>query len=124
MKVDYQYGQSWTEHLGNPPIPEGYVMPVLKNLQGHPEGPRLWDKHISKLVKEELGFNATTHEPCLYYKHDRNKGLILILRQVDGLLLAAHDLSTCEALRATIQNHMANPLNDLGIIKRFNGIDV
>ena len=31
---------------------------------------------------------------------------------------------TCQAIRQEIQSYMANPLNDLGIIKRFNGVDI
>ena len=67
MKVDAQF-RDWWESQGRPPIPEGYVIPVMKNLQGHPLGPRLWGKHINKILVEDLGYEHTTHEPCLYYK--------------------------------------------------------
>ena len=123
MQVDDQFHDWWTQHLKKPPIPKGYVIPILRNLQGHPEGPRLWDKHISKLVRDQLGFQPTTHEPCLYYRHDEQDGLILILRQVDDFLIAAKNIETCQRIRHDIQQLMKNPLNDLGIIKRFNGID-
>ena len=49
MYPDNQY-REWRQSLGNEPIPDGYVVPILKALQGHPESPRLWDKHISKMV--------------------------------------------------------------------------
>jgi hypothetical protein len=124
MQVDSQFREWWTECLGNPPIPEGYVIPILKNLQGHPEGPRLWDIHIRGIVCDKLGFAHTTHEQCLYFKRTEAAGLILILRQVDDFIIAAKDLSICKAIRAEIQGYMANPLNDLGIIKRFNGVDI
>jgi hypothetical protein len=68
MQPDAQFRQWWEEHLGKDPIPDGYVIPVQKALQGHPELPRLWDKYISKMITEELGFKSTVHEPCLYYK--------------------------------------------------------
>jgi hypothetical protein len=79
MKPDAQLRQWWEEHLGKDPIPEGYVIPVQKALQGHPESPRLWDKYISKTITEELGFKATVHKPCLYYKRDEHDNLTLIL---------------------------------------------
>ena len=82
MEVDDQFQEWWTQCLGNERIPDGYVIPILHALQGHPEAPRLWDKYVTKIITEEMGFKATTHEPCLYFKHG-NDGIELILRQVD-----------------------------------------
>ena len=124
MQADKQFREWWTQCLRNPPIPEGYVIPILKNLQGHPEGPRLWDNHIRGIMCKNLGFKTTTHEQCFYYKRTITDGLILILRQVDDFIIAAKSMTTCQAIRKEIQGFMANPLNDLGIIKRFNGIDI
>jgi hypothetical protein len=124
MQVDAQFHDWWTQCLGKPPIPEGYVIPILKNLQGHPEGPRLWDTHIRGIICNSLGFATTTHEQCFYYKRTKTDGLILILRQVDDFIIGAKEMATCKAIRLEIQGHMANPLNDLGIIKRFNGVDI
>jgi hypothetical protein len=42
--------------LGIHPIHEGYIIPILKNLQGHPEEPHIWDIHI-----HGLGFSHTMH---------------------------------------------------------------
>ena len=87
MYPDNQY-REWWKSLGNEPIPEGYVIPILKVLQGHPESPRLWEKHISKTFIYELGFKATVHELCLYYKRNVNDNITLILRQVDNVLVS------------------------------------
>jgi hypothetical protein len=124
MQADTQFREWWTQCLGNPPIPEGWVIPILKNLQGHPEGPRLWDTHIRGIMCKRLGFKATTHEQCFYFKRTVTDGLILILRQVDDFIIGAKHMTTCQSIRKEIQGHMANPLNDLGIIKRFNGVDI
>lgn len=124
MEIDEAFRDWWVNHLQRPPIPLGWVVPILKNLQGHPEAPRLWSKHITNLIIDKLHFTPTTHEPCLYFKHEPNGNIILLLRQVDDFLIAASTMDTCQAIRQEIQKHMANPLNDLGIIKRFNGIDI
>jgi hypothetical protein len=50
MQVDAQFCKWWTQCLGNPPIPKGYVIPILKNLQRHLEGPWLWDNHIRGII--------------------------------------------------------------------------
>jgi hypothetical protein len=126
MQVNAQFCEWWIQCLGQPPIPEGYVIPILKNLQGHPKGPRLWDNHICGIICHNLGFAMTTYEQCFlfYYKRTKTDGLILILRQVDDFIIAAKAMTTCTAIQKEIQGFMANPLNDLGIIKRFNGVDI
>ena len=124
MLVDDQFQEWWTKHLGREPIPNGYVIPIYKNLQGHPEAPRLWSKHIDHILQHDLGFHPTTHEPCLYYKHHSNGELVLLLRQVDDFLISAPTLTICHSIREAIQAKMTNKLNDLGIVKRFNGMDI
>ena len=124
MYVDEQFHDWWTQHLGHPPVPHGHVIPIRKNLQGHPEGPRLWNKYIDKLLTEKMHFKPTTHEPCLYHKRDANGNLILILRQVDDFLIAGPTLDDCQQIRNQIAGMMTNAMNDLGVIKRFNGVDI
>jgi hypothetical protein len=114
MKPDAQFRQWWEEHLGKDTIPAGYVIPVKKALQGHPVSPRLWDKYIPKLITEELGFQSTLHEPCLYCKRDKDDNLTLILRQVDDFLVANKDSKECDRIGELIQARMTNPLNQLG----------
>jgi hypothetical protein len=80
MEVDAQFLDRWVNCLSNNPIPMGWVIPILRNLQGHPEAPRLWHKHINNILVNDLGFNHMTHEPCLYFKHHPKHGLIHLLR--------------------------------------------
>ena len=47
------------------PIPHGLMIPILSAMQGHPESPRLWEKHADAILRE-LGLTPTIHEPCLY----------------------------------------------------------
>ena len=123
MKVDHQFQEWWTTELKRDPIPHGWVIPIKKNLQGHPEGPRLWNKYIDNILND-LKFQRTTHEGCLYYQHHAKHGLILILRQVDDFIIAAKDEDIARNVRNDIQKHMSNPMNELGIIKRFSGSDI
>ncbi len=41
IRPDRAFRNWWTVHKGRAPIPEGYVIPVLKAMQGHPESPQL-----------------------------------------------------------------------------------
>ena len=47
-----------------------------------------------------------------------------VLRQVDDFIISASLLNTALDIKAQIQTKMTNPLNDLGIIKRFNDVDI
>mmetsp|Transcript_41292 Transcript_41292/g.99474 ORF Transcript_41292/g.99474 Transcript_41292/m.99474 type:complete len:107 (+) Transcript_41292:2393-2713(+) len=61
MQVDDQFQEWWTQHLKKPPLPRDYVIPIRKNLQGHPEGPRLWNKHIDRIMRDHgCGTNTLT----------------------------------------------------------------
>eukprot|EP00934_Nitzschia_sp_Nitz4_P000755 Nitzschia sp. Nitz4//scaffold72_size95085//6004//8247//NITZ4_004742-RA/size95085-processed-gene-0.2-mRNA-1//1//CDS//3329557321//755//frame0 len=124
MKIDEPFIDWWTNHLHRAPIPYGWVIPILKNLQGHPEAPRLWSLHIEAIITFHLHFTATTHEPCLYYRYNTKGQIILILRQVDDFLIAAPTVHEALDVKHALQTHLTNPLNELGIIKRFNGIDI
>jgi hypothetical protein len=78
----------WTRHKGNPPIPEGHVIPVLGAMQGHPESPRLWEKYIDKALRL-IGLAPTVHEPCIYLGTVLDER-VLFMRQVDDFAIATH----------------------------------
>jgi hypothetical protein len=99
MEVDNQFLGWWVNCLGNDPIPKGWLIPILRNLQGHPKAPRLWHKHINGILVNELGFDHTTHKPCLYFKHHPEHGLILILCQVDNFLISAKTRQIADEVR-------------------------
>jgi hypothetical protein len=123
MHVDDQFRDWWENCLGREPMPRGHVLKVNKALQGHPEAPRLWHKHVHKIVTKELGFQATTHETCLCHKRI-NGDLVLVLRQVDDFAIASTNPQHCKDTTQAIESRMQNPLNNLGVIKGFNGIDI
>ena len=125
MMIDAQFNEWWVESLGNPPIPPGYVLPVQHALQGHPESPRLWEIHIHNIIVQHLKFVPTTHEKCLYSKRDPvTDELQMLLRQVDDFSVSAKDEETCKKTIASIGQHLQVPLNDLGLIKKFNGVNI
>ena len=81
----------WVKELKREPIPAHYVIPILWNMQGHPEAPSLWLRHIHKILTEKLKMNATMHEPCLYsglYKNTK----IYMIPQVNDFEIEAPNL--------------------------------
>ena len=62
---DRAFKDWWVHKKGNPPIPDSYIIPVLGAMQGHPESPHLWEKHIDWILWD-IGLTPTIHEPCIY----------------------------------------------------------
>ena len=48
----------------------------------------------------------------------------MILRQVDDFSVSATEQQTCKAIIEQIGLHLTVPLNDLGIIRKFNGVNI
>ena len=119
---DKAFRNWWENHKGRAPIPPGYVIPILAAMQGHPEAPRLWEKHADKIIRE-LNLKPTTHEPCLY------SGLVhgeqvLFKRQVDDFAVAVPNEATANIVFDMIDDRITFPLNRMGLITMFNGMDI
>ena len=122
VRIDRQFREWWASK-NRAQIPADYVLPVQKALQGHPEAPRLWATLIHGILTKELGLNATTHENCLYHGYiDGHE--ILFLRQVDDFVCASSSDDIAQNLVAKINSKMSIDVKDLGIVNRFNGIDI
>ena len=115
--------REWWQQQGRPPIPKGFVLPVQHALQGHPESPRLWAEFIDRIIREEVGLQPTTHEPCLYHGKIRGKR-VLFLRQVDDFAVASSDTNICNEIIDTISKHLSAPMKNLGVIDSFNGVQI
>jgi hypothetical protein len=114
--------RDWWVAKGNAPIPDGCVIPVLAALQGHPESPRLWEKHIDKILRN-LGFVPTVHEPCLY-RGDIDGVRVLFKRQVDDFALAAPNTAIANTTWDLIDAHLKIPMKRYGLISMYNGLDI
>jgi hypothetical protein len=91
-------------------------------MQGHPESPRLWEKHGDAILRD-IGLTPTTHEPCLYFGVIDCKRVIF-KRQVDDFAIAAPDETTANILLNLIDDHLSIPLKRQGLLDLFNGINV
>jgi hypothetical protein len=122
MRCDSVFREWWKNRHPDTPLPPDAVTPVLKNLQGHPEGPRLWGiKCHSVLIA--LDFTPTTHAPCLYQGTFNNE-YVLFLRQVDDFAVGCRSESTYIKLCDALDKHWQVPMTRYGMMKHFNGIDV
>ena len=104
-------------------IPNGHGVRVHKAIQGHPEAPRLWATLINKIIKG-LGFNPCKHEPCLYHNPNYKGHNVYFLRQVDDFAISTKDEAIANDIIQEIDSHMTIKVKPLGIIERFNGVDI
>ncbi|KAL9178452.1 hypothetical protein ACHAXT_003782 [Thalassiosira profunda] len=122
IRPDRAFHDWWVQHKGRDPISPGYVIPVIKAMQGHPEAPRLWEKHADGILRK-LGFTPTTHEPCLY------SGLIegervFLKRQVDDFEVAVSSERLANIIYDMIDEELTFPLKRMGLVSMFNGLDI
>ena len=122
VRIDTPY-KEWYLHKFNKQIPDNYVLPVHKALQGHPESSRLWALHMDKILRNTFNLKPTTHEGCLYSGTYKNQD-ILFLRQVDDFAVASTDEQTCIDFIQEIDQHMTIDIKDLGRLTRYNGVDI
>ena len=106
--------REWWAYKNHPPIPDGYVIPVLSAIQGHPKSPRLWEKHADSILCE-IGLTPTVHEPCLY-SGIINGHRVLFMQQVDDFAIAAPDARTAGLLLDMIDDKLTIPVKRQGCI--------
>ncbi|EJK59937.1 hypothetical protein THAOC_19786 [Thalassiosira oceanica] len=114
--------RDWWTNKHNQPLPKGHVVPVLAAMQGHPEAPRLWEKHADTILRA-CGLTPTVHEPCLY------SGLIdgervLFMRQVDDFAVAVPSQRIANILFDMIDERITFPMKRMGLVTLFNGMDI
>jgi hypothetical protein len=122
IRPDRAFNEWWTNHKKMPPIPPGHVVPILSAMQGHPESPRLWEKHADEILRD-IGLTPTIHEPCLY-SGNINGQRVLFMRQVDDFAIAAPDAKTSDILMDMIDDRLSIPIKRQGYLDMYNGIDI
>jgi len=118
---DRAFHEWWIQHKKRPPIPSGHVIPILSAMQGHPESPRLWEKHADAILRE-CGLTPTVHEPCLC-SGIVNGRRVIFKRQVDDFAVAAPDDHTANILFDMIDDRLTIPMKRQGYLDMYNGID-
>jgi hypothetical protein len=108
IRPDRAFNEWWVNHKQLPPIPPGQVIPVLSAMQGHPESPRLWEKHAEKILRE-IGLTPTVHKPCLYLG-TINGQRVLFMQQVDDFAIPAPDAKTSNTLMDMIDDRLKIPI--------------
>ncbi len=108
IRPDHAFNEWWENYKGKPPIPPGHVIPVLSAMQGHPESPRLWEKHANAILRK-LGLSPTVHKLCLYSGIINSKRIVF-MRQVDDFVIAAPDQHMADILLDQLDKKLTVPI--------------
>jgi len=127
--IDDAYAD-WYEHRFKKKLDRSLVLPVLHALQGHSESGKLWEKHITAILRSpQFGFKSTTHDRSTYSATFEGTR-ILLLRQVDDFAVACPNEDIANHLYDQIGKALQLPSENtppfkyLGLINDFNGLDV
>jgi hypothetical protein len=70
---------NWYKDQQGVEIDHYFVLPVLHDLQGHPESGQLWEEHINKILKAlELGFKHMMHDHTIYFTTFKGECVLLL----------------------------------------------
>ena len=106
------------------------VIPLYRALQGHPEAGVLWERMITDILINKMGFKNTAHERNLYTGTIDGEE-VLVCRQVDDFACGSKTRKTAERFLELVREHvqaefagMGVEVPDNGLFQRYNGIDV
>jgi len=127
MKLDDAF-RDWYQERTGVLLDKDLVLPVLLALQGHPEAARLWEEHISTILKG-IGFMNTTHKKNIYTGKFCGEKVLLVC-QVDDFALGCRQESMAKSVHAeigaklTLHNEAEAPFEYLSLVDSFDGYDV
>ncbi|KAL2228857.1 UNVERIFIED_CONTAM: Retrovirus-related Pol polyprotein from transposon TNT 1-94 [Sesamum indicum] len=92
-----------------------HVCLFKRSLYGLKQSPRQWNKKFDQFM-HSLDFKNSAYDPCLYFKHENNVPLFLVL-YVDDMLIASPSLDMIKSL----QHHLCKnfEMKDLGNAKKI-----
>jgi len=96
--------------------------------QAHSEAARLWEEHISTMLKD-VGFQNTTQEKNIYTGQFCGEKVLSVC-QVDDFALGCRQESTAKSIYAdigtklTLHNEAEAPFEHLGLVDSFDGYGV
>jgi hypothetical protein len=108
MRIDAPFCEWWNARFPTQPLLPGQAIPILKNLQGHPEAPRQGSIHIDKILVRKLALTSTTHAACLYRGTVAGES-ILFLRQVDDFSIACTHCGIYDHICDLLDEELAVP---------------
>ena len=91
------------ELVGTKYCPEGHCWRLKKALYGLRSAPLSWNKHITEILTEKMGFRQSTTDACLFINDEKK---IYLLLYVDDLLTLTKDDTDKDWLFNSLGSHV------------------
>ena len=88
------------------------VIPLYRALQGHPEAGVLWERMITDILVNKMGFKHTAHERNIY-TGEIDGETVLVCRQVDDFASGSPTLATAERFIELLREHVRCEFADM-----------
>lgn len=111
--------ETYMEQPQNFNMGSGMVCKLLKGLYGLKQAPRSWYRTLKKVLND-MGFNETHADPCVYVGSIDEQNIIIAVFVDDGLIVGEHK-STLEAVLASLKDNFSLTRQPL---KKFLGMDI
>ena len=85
-----------------------HVLPVLQDMYGHPEYPRLWAEHIHTTLVS-LNFKSCPHELCLH-AGDFQGNAIFFKRKLDDFAIATPNQKLTDSFLDVLDRYLKQKL--------------
>ncbi|WP_461522133.1 reverse transcriptase domain-containing protein, partial [Porticoccus sp.] len=101
--------------------PPDKVLRLRKSLYGLKQAPRNWNRDINQFLVQDMKFQKSVADPCIYVKRRADRLLILVL-YVDDMIIAGSDLD--EVVRFKERISQRYKMEDLGELEFVLGMRV
>ena len=108
------------EGFRDPPKPD-HVCKLVKSLYGLKQAGRKWNEKIDQFLSNDLKFNSSPSDPCMYIKVD-GRSVVIISLYVDDLLLAGNNLDAISWIKGELNKRFE--MKDLGEAKVILGLEI
>lgn len=100
---------------------QGKVCKLNKALYGLKQSSRCWYQKINNVLVSDLGFKASSYEPCIFIKKN-NGHLIIIALWVDDIFIISKEKDLCDHLVNLLSSKFE--MCDLGEVENILGMQI
>ena len=99
----------------------GRVCRLKRALYGLKQSSRVWNDKLNDVLVNEMKYNRSAVDRCVYYKHS-NQNTIILAVYVDDVMIFASNATMCTKLKSELQRHFK--MKDLGEAKSLLGMNI
>ena len=113
----------WNTCFPHNPLHPDAVIPICRNLQGHPKASQPWRTHLDKILHTNLNLHSPIHTPCLSCEHISGK-LLSAVQKIDGFDFPCMGTKIYDSICDTMDRYLSIFIMQYCLMKHNNGIDI